>query len=209
MGIPACVVLGVFAAPIMRFWLEGSLGESYRVTAWVLAGWAAVDLFRYGGSTHFPVLLGMDRLNVLLWITVPLGLANLLASIALVGYTRLGVAGVVVATVVTAAVRRPIVAVYAARQAGLPLADYFRRAYAGPLVVLGLLLFVALGTRAVPGTASVASLVAACALVGAAWMPLCWFVGFAPEDRRRLLELAAGLRKIAAVSSGIGNRTAR
>lgn len=189
MGIPFCVLLALFAAPIMQLWLEDSLGPAYRTTAMVLVGWAVFELLKYAGGTQVPVLLGMNRLRFLVLTAIPAATCNLLLSIWLVGYTQLGIVGAVVATAATAGVRIPLNAVYTARCCGLPLQRFFLEACLRPLVVLAALAAIGLTVRLLLPLEGVALLAVAAMTLGATWAALCWWVGFVDQDRRVFAEM--------------------
>jgi O-antigen/teichoic acid export membrane protein len=189
MGIPFCVLLGLFATPIMQLWLEDSLGPEYRTTAMVLVGWAIFQLLKYASSTQYPVLLGMNRLRFVVLTELPVALGNLLLSIWLVGYTDLGVVGAVVATVVAAALRFPFIAVYTARCCALPLQRFFADAYLRPLLVLAGVAATGIAARYLLPLEGVTLLAAAVASLGTVWAVLCWWVGFIDQDRRAFAEM--------------------
>lgn len=195
MGIPLCVILGIFAMPIMRLWLEKELGPDYRIPALVMMGWAVVDLFSYSGGTQWPVMLGMNRLKFLVWTQVPAGILNVLVSIILVGYTRLGVPGVVVATVIITMIRKPFIAAYTARTCGMPAKRYFMESYLRPILVLALLASVALSLRIGLAPSSLIAVGACVAGVGCLWAPLCWWIGFNPADRKSFRDLLGRIKK--------------
>lgn len=195
MGIPVCVILGIFAMPIMRLWLERVLGADYRIPALVMTGWAVVDLFTYAAGSQWSVLLGMNRLKFLVWTSVPAGIVNILVSIILVGYTSLGIPGIMVATVIIAAIRRPIITVYTARVCGMSARRYLMESYLRPILVLALVAAVGLALRIGVAPSSLIALAACVAGVGCLWVPLCWWVGFNPADResfRGLLRRGVG-----------------
>ena len=204
MGIPVCVILGIFAMPIMRLWLERVLGDDYRIAALVMIGWALVDLFTYAAGSQWPVLLGMNRLKFLVWTQVPAGILNVLVSIILVGYTPLGVPGIMVATVIIAAIRRPIITVYAARLCKVPVARYLKESYLGPALVLALLAAVAVALRIDFAPRSLPAVAACVAGVACLWVPLCWWVGFNAVDRQSF----RGLLRRGADRIGLGARRA-
>ncbi len=189
MGIPICVILGIFAMPIMRLWLGNKLGPDYRIPAMVMMGWAVVDFFTYAAGSQWPVLLGMNRLKFLVWTQVPAGILNLLVSIILVGYTSLGVPGIMVATMIIAAIRRPIITVYTARVCGVPVRQYLKESYLGPMLVLALLVSVALALRIDFAPSSLLAVAACVAGIACLWIPLCWWVGFNSDDRKSFRSL--------------------
>ncbi len=200
MGIPVCVILGVFAMPIMRLWLERVLGADYRIPALIMTGWAVADLFMYAGGSQWPVLLAMNRLKFLVWIHVPAGILNVLVSIILVGYTSLGIPGIMVATVIIAAIRRPILTIYTARVCGMSAGRYFMESYLRPILILALVGSAGLALRIGIAPRSLFALVACVAGVGCLWVPLCWWVGFNPADResfRGLLRRGGGREAVA------------
>ena len=193
LGILPCVVLGVFAEPIARFWLARSLGPDYRVAAQVMAGWSVVELIAYSGGAQWPVLLAMKRLRFLVWASLPMAVLNVAVSICLVVWTSLGVNGVVVATIVIGMIWRPILIVYTARACGLDPMAYVRQAYLGPVGVVAALgswawLLLGLGVAdSLPG------LVAVVLATGLVWLALVWYVGSTQEDRDSFRQLAKRL----------------
>lgn len=136
LGVLVSVCMFVFAEPFCRLWLEKSIGSDYTVVAKIMMGWAIIDFTTYAAGTQWPVLLGMKKLKFLVWTQLPTAVLNVLISIYLVGYTNLGIPGVVVATIVIGCVRRPILMWHTARECGLSFFTYFRLAYARPLVAL-------------------------------------------------------------------------
>lgn len=192
MGIPVCVVLSVFAFPIVNFWLGGTpIANGCRTTAWIMIGWAAVDLLNYTAGSQWAVLLGMNRLNFLVWTQVAAGVLNILLSIYLVGFTRLGIVGVIVPTVLIAAVRRPLTSLYAAHACGTTFAAYIRHAYVRPLVVAVIQAATALALLALIRPAALLPLLVCIGAVAVTWVPLCWYIGFDDADRRRFGALAS------------------
>ena len=204
MGIAVSVVLAVFAEPIMRLWIGGTpVGEDYRTTAFVLVGWAIIDLLNYAGGTQWPVLLGMNRLKFVVWTQVGSGLVNVLASIYLVGYTSAGIIGVVIPTVIITAIRRPIIAVYTAWACRLSAKSYFVQSYLRPLAVLLMLSAVALLLRLLVVPTSLGSLACCAGSVALLWMTLCWWIGFDRGDRESALGiLRPALTRIGLASPG-------
>lgn len=189
MGVGVSVLLGVFAEPIMQVWLGRRLGPEYLVTAQVLVAWVVVDLFNYASGSLGPVLVGMNRLKFILWTQVPAAVVNLVASIWLVGYTRLGVVGVVIPTAVIGIIRRPVVSVYVARVCGLTARRYFLESYLRPIAVLTMLTAAAFGLRWAIGPASWLSLGACAAALGVSWAGLAWGIGLTRADRQAFRQL--------------------
>lgn len=190
MGLLACVVLGMYADTICRVWLSKSLGQDYLVTGLVLVLWAGIDLSNYAAGSQWPVLLGINRLGFILWSQVPFAIVNLLASILLVKYTSLGVAGVAVPTLVLCFIRRPLVIVHTARAVKLPVRRYLAEAYARPLVVLVILAAFAFGLKAALQPQGIVMLCVCVAATCLAWLPAVWWIGFGKYDRESFKALA-------------------
>lgn len=137
LGTRYTLLLGVFfSAGIMLFaeqfcqlWLYNSLGDDYKTVAHVMRLWAFVNIFDYAGAMHWPALLGMKKLSLALTILVPSAIFNILFSIFLVGFTDLGIPGVLVATIITGLVRRPVIIWYVSKLTGLSIKEYIRSAY--------------------------------------------------------------------------------
>lgn len=186
LGVGACVMLGVFAEPIMRLWLESFLGTQYLVTAQVLVFWAAIDLLSYASGSQWAVLLGMNRLRFLVLTQLPFAVLNVIASAALVRFTGLGVLGVVIPTLVIGAIRRPIIIVHAARLCGVPVGHYLREAYLRPTVVLALLTGAAVSVRLLAKPSSLLPLLAWGSGLGLLFAALFWWVGLHKPERATL-----------------------
>jgi O-antigen/teichoic acid export membrane protein len=188
-SIPVCVVLAVFAIPFMRLWLEPSLGSDYRIPAFVMMCWAVADLFNYASGTQWPVLLGTKRLKFWVWTQIPAGILNIALAFFLVAYTRLGIVGVMVATVLICILRRPILIVHTAHVCGMSAWRYFTEAYGRPL---GVLLLVGLAATVIHFTFRPTTwfqLLGCVGGVGILWIPLSWWGGFDREDRQTTMRI--------------------
>ena len=183
MGIPVCVILTVYAEPIARLWLEPSLHQDYRVVALVLAAWSVADLTTYAAGTQAATLLGMGKLRFQTWSQLPMAVGNMLLSVLLVGYTSLGVVGVVIPTILFGLLRRPIIAVHTARACGLSGRTYFAESYARPLVVLVTLAIFAFLVRTQAPPRDLLRLLVDTGAIGGVWMILCWTIGLNRSDR--------------------------
>jgi O-antigen/teichoic acid export membrane protein len=187
MGILAFVILGIFANPIMRVWLERSLEAEYSIVARVLTIWAVTDLGMYAIGTQWAVLLAMTRLSLIVWVSVILAAANVLLSIYLVGYTRLGVVGVVIPTALQRLLTWLIITPYTARLSGLTLREYFVASHAQPLVVGVLLSGAAFGLRTALPPGNTMELLTDCGLIALIWVGLSWQFGLTSEERSACL----------------------
>lgn len=193
-GILACVTTAVFAWPIQHVWLGRTLHASdVLITSRLLVLWSIIHLCTYAAGTQWPVLTGMRRVAFLAKTELPFAVVNLLASIYLVGFTRLGVVGVLIPTAVTAIIKRPISTVYCARQVGLPVSQYLKSAYARPLVVLVLLSMLAQGLRVLVQPTTLSALLLAAVITTVMWLVLCWYIGLERVDKESIGVLTKGL----------------
>jgi O-antigen/teichoic acid export membrane protein len=195
MAAVVCVMLVVFAEPIMKVWIgKTAIGDHYKTAAVILIWMAVNDLLVSTTGSQWAVLFGMNRLGFLVWTATISGTINLLSSIYLVGYTSLGVTGVVIPTAVLSAVRRPIVASYTAWLCQLSPWRYICETYTRPLIVLLLVGMVAVAARFTLQPDSIIGVAACLAITGAAWCPLSWFIGLEVADQRIFLNLVKSFR---------------
>ncbi len=130
----------LFAERFCRLWLFDTLGEDYLTVTSVMRLWAIANISNYAGAMHWPLLLGMKKLPFAVAVQIPSAIFNILVSIYLVGFTSLGIPGVLVATIIIGLVRRPIVIWYVSRLTGLSIKEYIRFAYVPSGVFFVLLL---------------------------------------------------------------------
>ena len=186
----------VFAIPFCRLWLEKSLGDDYRTAALVLIGWAMADLTTYAAGAQWPVLLGMKRLRFLVWTQLPFAFLNLALSVYLVGFTSLGIPGVLVATIAIGLIRRPLLIWHTAHLTGLSLRSYLRESYGRPLLCFTLTLIVGTCMRLLlPAAPSWITLGASVLLTATAWGFLCFYVGLSDIERHALYSMAPWRRR--------------
>ena len=141
----------------------------------------------YAIGTQWAVLLAMTRLSLIVRVSVILAAANVLLSIYLVGYTRLGVVGVVIPTALQRLVTWLIITPYTARLSGLTLREYFVASHAPPLVVGALLSGAAFALRAVLPPGNAVELLTDCGLIALIWVGLSWQFGLTSEERSACL----------------------
>lgn len=133
----------IFALPFCRIWLEDSLGDGFLIAAKIMMYWAVVDLMVYAAGTQWPTLLGMKRLNFLVWTQAVFAVMNVVGSVIIVGYTEYGIVGVMFATMAIQTFRRPVMFVYICRTCGLSMKHYFTKAYLTPIITLAFTLLAA------------------------------------------------------------------
>lgn len=139
-GAVASAGIILFAEPFCRLWLFDVLRGDYMTAVNVMRLWALVDFSDYAAAMHWPTLLGKKKMRFSLSVMVPSATINILVSIFLVGYTDWGIPGVLLATIITGLVRRPVVIWYICKITGLSMKEYIRSAYVPPGIMFIILL---------------------------------------------------------------------
>lgn len=192
MGSLVTIGLAVFSKPFAKLWLEKSLGEDYKIAAYVMLGWAFADLFTYAAGTQSSVLLGMKRLTFLVWTQVPTAVLNLLVSIYFVGFTRIGIPGVLIATILIGCIRRPILIWHTAKECGLKPIEYLTQSYLAPAICFFLTFVLAYGVRILLNPTSYRTLLLCVILTASFWAFSCWMIGIKKPEKIYLL---SGIRR--------------
>lgn len=187
----ALAVVGMItcAYPLCKLWISDSVGDDYQIVAMVLIGWALADFMAYTAGSQSAVLLGTKKLKFLMWTMLPMSILNLALSIYLVGFTTLGIPGVLVATILTGLLRRPLIVWYTAHVCGMKTRDYFLQAYASSFVVMALIGAFAAGVCWFWTPATWAGLIFFAGGITFLWGVLVWLIGFNSADRQRVREL--------------------
>jgi O-antigen/teichoic acid export membrane protein len=180
--------LVVFAEPFCRLWLESTLGPDYRIAAVIMMSWAVVDFTTYVSGTSWSIMLGkgVKTLRPATIIRAITSILNIALSIWLVGYTRLGIPGVLVATIATEIVMRPVFIRIVAGFCKISTREYFMNAHARGLLVSALLPPLMILIRWVIPLDNYLQLVCGAALGGVCWLGLCWSVGLKLSERVRI-----------------------
>lgn len=131
----------LFADPFCRLWLFDKLGEDVQIVALVLKMWAVVSLFNYAAGSQWSILLAKRKINFVVAVSSVTSVFNIILSVYLVGFTSLGVVGVLVGTVITEILRRPLLAWYVSGQVHLSVFEYIRSGYMLPVIYLLTLFF--------------------------------------------------------------------
>lgn len=139
LGVLVSVGMFTFATPFCRLWLGKTLGNDYHIVAQIMMGWSIADLTTYATGTQWSILLGMKKMLFIVCTQLPTAILNILISIYLVGFTNLGIPGVLIATITIGIIRRPILMVYTAKQSGITAKKYFKESYLTPLIILFIL----------------------------------------------------------------------
>lgn len=142
LGAFFCAGMLLFADSFCHVWLYSKLGSDVSVVATVLKLWAVANLFSFAGGSQGTVLLGKRKINFIVYSNVPLALINVALSIFLVGYMKIGLAGVLVGTVVCEFLKRVIAVWYIARFLEVGVYSYLKKAYFSPMALFFLLLVI-------------------------------------------------------------------
>lgn len=183
MGVLFSATILYFAEPLARLWLEKSIGDDYHSVATIMQGTALVDLMVFAAGTQWSVLLGMKRLRFLVWTLVPTAILNIAVSVYLVGYTSVGIPGVLVATILIGLIRRPILIWHTATVCQLSPWHYLRSAYLPPLLCFLMTLAGAVAASRIWSPDHVAGLLLCGGATVGTWALSCWFLGLQANER--------------------------
>ncbi|MBW1848455.1 MAG: oligosaccharide flippase family protein [Deltaproteobacteria bacterium] len=195
LAIPICVMLIVYSKPIIKIWLGRSIEQHYLITASVLFFMAITDMFYYAGGTQGIVLLGMNRLKFVSIMSMIFTILNFGAVIFLVGYTSIGIIGVIIPAVFTDAVFRIIITIHVARQCHLSMKQYLIESYLRPFIVFFILCAAAVILRMVVVPEKLLSLILCALCIALIWIILSWTIGFDCYDKKELIDLSASTWK--------------
>jgi O-antigen/teichoic acid export membrane protein len=135
-----CAGMLLFADPFCHAWLYDKLGDDVVTVALVLKLWAGANFFSFAGGSQGSVLLGKRKINFIVFCNLPLALINVALSIYFVGFLGIGLAGVLVATVICEFLKRFISIWYLGHYLKVGVYNYLRRAYFAPVALFLLLL---------------------------------------------------------------------
>ena len=188
LGMPIVLVLTVFAEPIMRIWVgrPDRLGPEYLVAAQVLACLSLVAFTYFAEGLFWPVLVGKNHLDFIIKAEFGFALANLALEIFLLKFTHLGIVSVALASLVERVVSMPLFLIHTIRLCGMPVGEFLRDVYAGPVaVLLGLTgVGVFLGWAVDPQGYFMLGVCAAIVLV--LWLAYSWRWGLNSDQRHRM-----------------------
>ncbi|MEI8226796.1 MAG: oligosaccharide flippase family protein [Planctomycetota bacterium] len=203
-GALATVGVMSLAKPFCQLWLGGVLGEDALRVASILMLVAMVDFVDYAAGTQWPVLVGTRKIDFLLATTVPFTVVNLVLSIVLVGYAGVGISGVIIATLITSLLRRPLVIWHTASQCGVPLSTYITYSYVPALGITIVLAVIGVLVNASQPIRGWPTLMIHAGVLAVAWSPMAILFGIPKEDRVWLARACRGyVRRLAASSGGL------
>jgi O-antigen/teichoic acid export membrane protein len=126
----------IFAEPFARLWLYDSLGSDYMVVVRLMKMYAIIELLSYSSGTQWPVLLGMKRLLFLTYLLLSTAVLNITLSIYFVGYTSVGVIGVLFGTFISKVIRLLILNWHIVKLMRFNAFEYILRTFVRPAVCL-------------------------------------------------------------------------
>lgn len=168
-------------------WLGDKLPTEWMLIAELMIGMALIDLIDLAaGGTQWSILIGLRKLKFQMWTMIPSAVINLCLSIFLVSSTNLGVKGVIVATFLIAAIRRPLMIWYTGRLVELKMTEYLKSSYLAPVLVLGLSFALSSVIMLISFPSGWVWLCLRAMLIFVCWGSLCWFLGVSRAERENL-----------------------
>ncbi len=126
----------IFAEPFVRLWLFNSLGDDYLVVVQVMMLFAIIDLMTYSSGTQWPIFLGMKKLTFLTYLLFSTAILNVGLSVYFVGYTSVGIVGVLFGTIISKAIRIVALNVYIVGLMKINAYKYLKRAFFRPVICI-------------------------------------------------------------------------
>ena len=136
----ACAAMIIFADSFSKLWLYDKIQDDTITVALIIKLCAIVSIFNYAGGSQWAIILGKKRMKFALWINIPTSIMNACLSYYLVGHTNMGVAGVLIGTIISEIFRRIVSIVYVARITRLNPITYITKSYVTPVLYFALLL---------------------------------------------------------------------
>jgi O-antigen/teichoic acid export membrane protein len=187
------ILVALFAHPFSELWLKSSIPNGWSTVASLMIGLAVIEFMTFAaGGTQWSVLFGMKRLNFLVMTMLPAAILNLFLSIWFVGYTEVGVMGVIIATLVISFIRRPVLVWYTARLVGISTKKYFVSSYFKPAVLILAVGGIGFIGRSywVPGTWI--ELIASVSIITILWGMLAYLFGVSEYEKKGIKEGLVG-----------------
>lgn len=198
-----CAGLFMFAESFASLWLGAVIGDDSQLVAMLIMGFSIIDFTGYCAGTQWPVLLGMARLKFLVCTQVISSIINVIVSIYLVGYTSIGIVGVLYGTVVIELIRRPLMVWYTANVLDLKCVDYFLSSYLRPFLCSIVALLAAYWIQRFLSVDSYLRLIEVGVMCALAWLATVWFVGLSKSERQYVRALGIRVkRRFACVNVG-------
>lgn len=193
MCIATCVVLFVFAQPIVVAWLgeDFVVRPEHQVSALALMIISVGALIQLSSGPQWEVLIGLNRVGPFAVLNLLFALLRVGLGIALVwwmqrsGWGLLSVLGVAIPAPICILALRSILVVFVTDLTGISLRRYLKEAYARPAIVLVAYFSFCMALKLAVQPASWLALGACLVLAGMAWLAFSWLWALEPEDRDR------------------------
>lgn len=197
LSLPACLLLSLFAGPIISVWL----GPGYDEVAWLMPFILLPKVFSLSQSVSYSVLTGLGHVRFPAVVSIIGALASVALSVVLIGMFEYGVLGAALALAVSYIIRNGlIIPVYACNKTGLRLMEYLRRSIFNVLMAMMPSLLFSLGMfhYSMPQTLvpTTLTLIAAAVLfcVG------CYFLCLDDYEKRKIIEIGGiFMRKVESI----------
>ena len=194
LGTGIFVAITSMCADFSWLWLGAELPDDWKYVADLMIGVALIDLITYAaGGTQWSILLGLRKLDFLIWTMVPTAIVNLLLSVYFVAVMDFGAKGVIIATLGIAILRRPVIIYHTSRLVDLPLGTYLRESYFRPCLILALTSLTSYFLTLLPWETTWASLVFRGILTFGIWFSFVWVFGVTRTEKQRLRKGIIGL----------------
>ena len=186
LGCLASVCIFVFSEPLVRLWLSDSIGEDFIIVVQVLKAYAIVDLMTYASGTQWPILLGMRKLKFLSILLILTAILNIILSVYFVGYTAVGVVGVLYGTIISKFIRIFLLNIYVVGLVEIRMISYIQQCIIGPawcLFFSGAIGWILMQNYACDSWIELLIMVGITTLV---WSISCWFIGINSKERSQI-----------------------
>ena len=145
LGILTSLSLYLLSEKFCYFWLYDEIGDDFLITSKIMQCWAIVDLLTYLTGSQMSILLGMKKMKFLVWSQVPTAIFGIIISIYVVGYTNIGIEGILYGAIIVNIIRRPLLIFYTSKVCNLSISVYFISSYLKPIICGIFLLIVTKG----------------------------------------------------------------
>lgn len=191
LGGPCCVLLAVYAEPLLRTWQTAAFAPHVPAAVAALSFWCAINLVKYVGGTQYNVLFGMHKVWFISLLELVQSLFSLGASVVLTAWLagwlgEVALIGVLIPTLVCSLLARAVNTAYVAHAVGVPLGEYLAWGYWLPLRALAALSVFGWGSVWLAPPDTFWRFMASGSLSAIAAAALCWCLAFDGRDRRLL-----------------------
>lgn len=184
MALPVGLLCGL-SEPLLKRWLGPSFAQLYPLM-WLLLGPMVINV---SVRPMFAIRRGLNKVRIPAIVAIIGGVANLVLSVALVKYTKLGIYGVALATLFCLAVRNIFFTpIYCAAIMNKPLTTFIKEIVPGLLLAV-LVSFAGFSLSRTYDLASIPSLVGVGILISVIYCLVCYWLVINKQERVFLLSL--------------------